>query len=50
LRGLLKAKAKTTTRKPRRKGKCCIVTDTPEKNEVGERESTRREVEEDRRK
>lgn len=52
LRGL--PKAKTTTRKPRRNGKCCIVTDTPEKNEVEERERAREEklkkIEENKRK
>ena len=33
LRGLPKAKPSTRARKPRRKGKCMVATDTPEKEE-----------------
>lgn len=36
--GFPKAKNKPATRKPRRKGKCFVPTDTPEKNEIAERE------------
>ncbi|XP_025160323.1 uncharacterized protein LOC112589827 [Harpegnathos saltator] len=34
-----KVQPKQNTRKPRRKGKCMIVTDSPEKNEIQERET-----------
>ena len=42
-RGLPKAKETAPKRKPRRKGKCCIATDTPEKMEVEERQRVREE-------
>jgi hypothetical protein len=38
IRGLPRAKARTTNRKPRRKGKCMVATDTPEKQAIEERE------------
>lgn len=38
IRGYPKAKPVQSTRKPRRKGKCMVATDTPEKNEIQQRE------------
>lgn len=54
-RGLPKVKGTgATSRKPRRKGKCFIPTDTPEKNEIEERQRARdeqkRKTEENKRK
>lgn len=38
IRGLPVAKRQASKRKPRRKGKCMIATDTPEKTEIMQRE------------
>lgn len=43
IRGYPKAKEQVSKRKPRRKGKCMVATDTPEKAEIAEREMQQKE-------